>query len=82
MQGLRSSQAFTTQRVQLRSRTSLNVVCKESRIGIKPVAIPKGVTVDLKGSTLKVKVCFVQSDVELCLHGYLSIPGPMCLPGA
>lgn len=54
MQGLRS-RAFTGQRVQPASRTSLNVVCKESRIGMKPVAIPKGVTIDLKGQNLKVK---------------------------
>jgi hypothetical protein len=39
-----------------RSRTSLYVVAKESRIGSKPIPIPKGVTVDLKGSHLKVKV--------------------------
>jgi hypothetical protein len=39
-----------------RSRTALNVVCKESRIGSKPIPVPKGVTVDLKGSHLKVKV--------------------------
>jgi hypothetical protein len=55
MQGLRS-RAFTGQRVQPASRTSLNVVCKESRIGMKPVPIPKGVTIDLKGQNLKVKV--------------------------
>jgi hypothetical protein len=59
MQGLRS-RAFTGQRVQPASRTSLNVVCKESRIGMKPVPIPKGVTIDLKGQNLKVKVRFIK----------------------
>jgi hypothetical protein len=55
MQALHT-RAFTCQRPI--SRTSLNVVCKESRIGLKPVAIPKGVTIDLKGQHLKVKVRF------------------------
>eukprot|EP00879_Flechtneria_rotunda_P002658 GHRR01002862.1.p1 GENE.GHRR01002862.1~~GHRR01002862.1.p1 ORF type:complete len:210 (+),score=49.00 GHRR01002862.1:191-820(+) len=55
MQGLRSSRAFTAQRVQPPSRTALNVVCKESRIGNKPVPIPKGVTINLQGQHLKVK---------------------------
>eukprot|EP00882_Tetradesmus_deserticola_P001548 GHRQ01001671.1.p1 GENE.GHRQ01001671.1~~GHRQ01001671.1.p1 ORF type:complete len:209 (+),score=92.11 GHRQ01001671.1:123-749(+) len=54
MQGLRS-RAFSGQRLQPASRTSLNVVCKESRIGMKPVVIPKGVTIDLKGQNLRVK---------------------------
>jgi hypothetical protein len=37
-------------------RTALRVLCKESRIGSKPIVVPKGVTIDLKGSTLKAKV--------------------------
>lgn len=37
-------------------RTAVSVQCKESRIGSKPIVVPKGVTVDLKGSFLKVKV--------------------------
>jgi hypothetical protein len=39
-----------------RSRTALKVQCKESRIGSKPIVVPKGVNVDIKGSHLKVKV--------------------------
>lgn len=41
------------------ARSRLNTVsvrAKESRIGSKPIPVPKGVTVDLKGSLLKVKV--------------------------
>jgi hypothetical protein len=39
-----------------RSRTGLLVLAKESRIGMKPVPIPKGVNVELAGQSLKVKV--------------------------
>ena len=40
-----------------RSRLSAVVVtAKESRIGSLPIVVPKGVTVDLKGNHLKVKV--------------------------
>ncbi len=40
-----------------RGRTALVVRARESRIGSKPIAIPKGVTVTLSdGPTLKVKV--------------------------
>lgn len=46
------------------SRGRLVVLAKESRIGSKPIPIPKGVTVDLKGDLLKVKVCvFCVGDV-------------------
>ncbi|GBF96538.1 50S ribosomal protein chloroplastic [Raphidocelis subcapitata] len=38
-----------------RSRTGLHVVAKESRIGSKPIVVPKGVNVDIKGSVLKAK---------------------------
>jgi hypothetical protein len=33
----------------------VNVVAKESRIGMKPVAVPKGVTIKLQGQQLTVK---------------------------
>lgn len=36
-------------------RQGLSVVCKESRIGKMPVAVPKGVTLTLEGQTLSVK---------------------------
>lgn len=40
------------------SRTvSLSVFARESRIGSKPITIPKGVTITVDGTTLKVKVC-------------------------
>ena len=40
------------------SRTStLSVYARESRIGSKPIPIPKGVTITVYGTTLKVKVC-------------------------
>lgn len=40
-----------------RSRLNTVVVqAKESRIGSKPIVVPKGVTVDLKANHLKVKV--------------------------
>ena len=32
---------------------------KRSRIGKKPISVPKGVTYDLKEGSLKVKVCFL-----------------------
>ncbi|KIZ02220.1 50S ribosomal protein L6 [Monoraphidium neglectum] len=54
-----------------RSRTALNVVCKESRIGSKPIPVPKGVTVDLKGSHLKVKG--PKGELELTLTPYVTI---------
>jgi hypothetical protein len=36
--------------------TRLAVYARESRIGAKPVPVPKGVTVTIDGTTLKVKV--------------------------
>ena len=38
-----------------RGRTRVNVLCKESRIGKEPVAIPKGVTVQIDGKDVAVK---------------------------
>jgi hypothetical protein len=38
-----------------RART-VNVQAKESRIGMKPVPVPKGVTIKLQGQSLSVKV--------------------------
>lgn len=64
MQGLRS-RAFMAQRSAPVSRTALNVVAKESRIGMKAVPIPKGVTIDLKGQELRVKVrAMAQSNAD------------------
>ncbi|KXZ53040.1 hypothetical protein GPECTOR_8g405 [Gonium pectorale] len=37
------------------SRRGLTVVCKDSRIGRAPIAVPKGVTVTLEGSLVRVK---------------------------
>eukprot|EP00798_Chlamydomonas_sp_ICE-L_P009561 gene9561-12146_t len=37
------------------TRVNLSVVARESRIGSKPIPIPKGVTVTIKGEHLKVK---------------------------
>lgn len=37
-----------------RART-VNVQAKESRIGMKPIAVPKGVTIKLQGQSLSVK---------------------------
>lgn len=37
-------------------RASLQVVARESRIGSKPIVLPKGVSVNLDGVTMKVKV--------------------------
>ena len=55
-----SQRAFTSSRTALGpvrvSRTaSLSVFARESRIGARPITIPKGVTITLDGSTLKVK---------------------------
>jgi hypothetical protein len=44
-------QAFTS---FSRART-VNVVAKESRIGMKPIPVPKGVTIKLQGQHLSVK---------------------------
>lgn len=44
-------QAFTT---FSRART-VNVVAKESRIGMKAIPVPKGVTIKLQGQQLSVK---------------------------
>lgn len=50
-----------TQNVSFSSRNtpsrdlSLQIVCKESRIGRRPVVVPKEVSVDLKGQVLSVK---------------------------
>ena len=49
------------------SRGRLVVLAKESRIGSKPIPIPKGVTVDLKGDLLKVKVCLFLACCGLAL---------------
>ena len=43
-------------RVVAPSRQALSVFAGESRIGKKPIPIPKGVTVTLVGNDLKVKV--------------------------
>lgn len=53
-----------------RSR-SVNVVCKESRIGSKPIPVPKGVNVDIKGSLVKVKG--PKGELELTLTPYVTI---------
>lgn len=37
-------------------RSSLQVVARESRIGAKPIVLPKGVSASIDGVTLKVKV--------------------------
>jgi hypothetical protein len=37
-----------------RART-VNVQAKESRIGMKPIPVPKGVTIKLQGQSLSVK---------------------------
>jgi len=57
MQSLRCQRAFAAgpQRVQPSSRGVLQIVCKESRIGSKPIPVPKGVTVDIKGLDVRVK---------------------------
>ncbi|KAF8059445.1 ABCA9 [Scenedesmus sp. PABB004] len=53
---MQTTRAFAGQRAAVPGRARcVAVVAKESRIGMKPVPIPKGVTIDLKGSTLKVK---------------------------
>lgn len=54
-----------------RSRTALHVVAKESRIGSKPIPIPKDVKVDLKGSHLKVKG--PKGELEITLTPYVTI---------
>ena len=43
------------------SRGSLQVVARESRIGSKPIVLPKGVSVTLDGVTMKVKVREVEA---------------------
>lgn len=55
----------------VRGRTSLSVLCKESRIGSRPIVVPKGVTVDLKGSHLKVKG--PKGELEVVLTPYVVI---------
>lgn len=52
---LAKMQAFTAQRTFSRART-VNVQAKESRIGMKPIPVPKGVTIKLQGQSLSVKV--------------------------
>jgi hypothetical protein len=37
-------------------RSSVVVVAKESRIGIRPIPVPKGVTVSIDGNVVKAKV--------------------------
>ncbi|KAG2483598.1 hypothetical protein HYH03_017540 [Edaphochlamys debaryana] len=37
------------------SRRALTIVCKDSRIGRAPIVVPKGVTVTLEGSLVRVK---------------------------
>lgn len=41
--------------IRIHSRESLRIECKESRIGKRPVEVPKNVTVSLAGQTLSVK---------------------------
>jgi len=43
-------------RVAAPGRVSLNVVARESRIGGKPIPVPKGTTVTIDGLTVKAKV--------------------------
>jgi hypothetical protein len=38
------------------SRRALNVNAKESRIGIRPIPVPKGVTISIDGNVVKAKV--------------------------
>lgn len=62
------------------SRSRLNAVvvqAKESRIGSKPIVVPKGVTVDLKDNHLKVKVRAGVFCVCVCVWGAPSLPPPL-----
>ncbi len=59
MQSLRSHSAFSGTTRQTVGRTRLTINAKESRIGRRPIPVPKDVKVDLLGSTLKVKVCLL-----------------------
>lgn len=49
-----------------RSRRSLTIVAKESRIGRAPIPVPKGVTATIEGQHLKVKVSRRPLDQFLC----------------
>lgn len=48
------SAGCTMQATFSRART-VNVQAKESRIGMKPITVPKGVTIKLQGQSLSVK---------------------------
>jgi hypothetical protein len=56
-----SQRAFSSSKtalgpVRVSRAASVSVFARESRIGSKPITIPKGVTITLDGTTLKVKV--------------------------
>lgn len=48
----------------------MQVYARESRIGSKPITVPKGVTVTISGQTLKVKVRLVTQASTAATQGY------------
>lgn len=48
----------------------LQVYARESRIGSKPITVPKGVTVTISGQTLKVKVRLVARASTAATQGH------------
>lgn len=45
-------------------RATVSVRAKESRIGIRPIPVPKGVTVSIDGNLVKAKVSAVRRGVD------------------
>jgi hypothetical protein len=57
-------------RPSTRVQVATMVVAKDSRIGKKPITVPKGVTVTVAGNEVKVKVSFT-----LCFTPLLPVGG-------
>jgi len=66
-----SQAASTSARGPAFSRGQLSVVARESRIGGKPIPVPKGTTITIDGLTVKAKVrILLQADGWMWLPSF------------
>lgn len=56
------------------------IIGKESRIGKAPITVPAGVTFDVQGQTITVKVCCEHCTAPVVSLGY--VDGPLLIPTA